>query len=98
LVSSELGRWEFLQQQALDCTPAGDPPAQQPGWKHFRVVEHEHIPGVQEVPELSKTGVLDLPRGTIDDQQPRIAARGRRVLRNQAIGELEIEFSDIHRC
>jgi hypothetical protein len=83
---------EIGEQQAFDGASARHPNAEEPGWKDFRVVHHEQIAFAQKPGKLLHMAVLDLAGVTTEDQQARRAALGCGRLRDQLVGQIEVEI------
>jgi hypothetical protein len=82
-----VGRQHALDQH-LDAT-AGGLGAKQARLDHAGVVEHEQVTGVQQAGKIAKDAVGERGGGAIE--QARAAALGRRMLRDQLVGQLEVE-------
>jgi hypothetical protein len=70
---------------------------QQPGWKYTGVVDDHQIAGPKYAGDIGEPGVLDRACSAIQHEQSRGASFGGRVLGDQLIRQLEIEFGDVHR-
>ena len=46
--------------------------------------------------QIGNPGIRSASGSTIDDQQPRRAAFGRRLLRDQVLGKVEVEVGEAH--
>ena len=64
--------------------------AEQARREDTRIVEHQQIASSQIPFQLCKRAVLNVP-GPMEHEQPRRAARFRRVLSDQGFGELKIK-------
>ena len=60
-----------------------------------RIVQDQQVAGSQVTAELGERRVLESIIAT-HHQQPRLASRPWRVLRNQFGGQLEIKIRDVH--
>ena len=65
----------------------------QPRREDTRVIQHEQVAGTQIVAETIEGRVLDGPVVSREHQQPRLPALGRRPLRDQLLGQIEIEIA-----
>ena len=83
------------QQQAFDRSTARHPAAEQTRREHARVVDDEQIAAAKEAPDVGDACVLDIARRTMQHQQARRPPR-RRLLRNQFVGEIEVEVVNAH--
>jgi hypothetical protein len=72
------------------------PPADQPRRKDARVVQNQHVAGAQELWQVVEHRVRERTRRAVNDQQPRLIAPRRRLLRDQSFGQLVIEFGNKH--
>lgn len=85
------------QQEAFDSAAAWHAPADQPRRKYASVVEHEQIARTQMVAQPGKRRVLDRASAARKDEEPRLPALGRRMLRDQIRRQLEIEITRVQR-
>ena len=61
-----------------------------------RVVKHQAIAGVKELRKVAKGAVFPAALRAMDHQHPRGGAIGERLLGNQLVGQVEIEFGKVH--
>ena len=87
---------EIGKQKAFDGPAARHARAEQPGRKHFRVVDDEEIASRRNSGRSADACVFDLTRAFMQHEQPRRAALGRRRLRDQVGGQIEIEIRNVH--
>ncbi len=83
-------------EKAFGGAAAGQPDADQPCREHARVVDHQQIAGAQQRWEIGKLVMGNGAGGPLHRQQAAAAAFGRRVLRDQRIGQGEIELANFH--
>ena len=68
----------------------------QPGGKHTRVVDDKQVAGPENVNDVAEHCVLDRAGVAMQHEQSRAAALGRRLLSDELIRKIEIEFCDVH--
>ena len=85
-----------LEQQTLDRAAARVAAPEQPRRKHARVVDDEQIAGVEQLRQRRDRRLAPAIAGAIDDHQPRRPARPR-LLRDQRLGQIEVEVGDAAR-
>ena len=82
---------ESAHEQALGPPAARQATAKQPRRKHFRVVDDEQISGIEERREIAECAIGADAGVSVEGEKPRIAALGWRRLRDQLVGEKEVE-------
>ena len=65
--------------------------------KDFGIVEHQQIADIEKVAEFTKHAMNNLARGAAHHQQARASALPAGKGRDQRLGQLVIEFLEIHR-
>ena len=70
--------------------------AEQPRRKHARIVEHQAIAGPQELRKVAERPVLPTALFAVDHQHARGGAVGEGFLRDQFLGQVVIEFGQLH--
>ena len=68
----------------------------QPRGEYACVVDDEQIAPSQMRRQPIERRMLRLPGRAVEDDEPRAAALGRRMLRDQLLGKLEVEVADVH--
>jgi hypothetical protein len=80
---------ESLDEQTFGRTTARKTFAEQTCGKHARVVDDEQISRTKQVRKVSKLSVVEPSGRTIDHEQTRLAALGRRLLGDQLRRQVE---------
>src|SRR5262249_13099183 len=88
--------FELPNEQTLDRAAAWNAAAQQTRRKHARVVHDQQIAGRKELRQRSDRGMADGPGPPVETQEPRAAAIGGSVLRDQIRRKIKVECADIH--
>jgi hypothetical protein len=88
--------FQLRQQKTLHGSAAWRSTAKEARWKHLCVIDHKEIAGAQELGKARNGGVLRAACVFVQHEQPAGAAFGRRRLRNQVRGQIEIEISNFH--
>ena len=83
-------------QKALGGAAAGQPDADQARREDARVVDDQQIAGAEQRRQVVEGEMRDAPARAIERHEPAAAARGRRLLRDQLVREIEIEVGDVH--
>ena len=78
------------EQQALDRAAARHAASEQPRREHARIVGDEQVARTKERWQIANPGVSDRTGLPIQHEHPRLAA-GRGGLRNQVVGQMEVE-------
>ena len=65
------------------------------GRKHASVVEDEEVIRSKQVGEIAELAIMQYARA-LDVQQARGGAVGQRLLRDEGVGEIEVEVGDLH--
>jgi len=87
---------ELSYEQAFDFAAAGHPTTTKARRKDACVVENQYVTGCQVITQIREVAVLTFAGFTVEYQQSRSASLGRRLLSDQPIRQLEIEFGDVH--
>ena len=82
-------------QEALCRAAAGQAHADQAGRKHPGVVDDEQIAGAEERWKIGELPVRHLAAGAVQHKEPAAAALGGRLLRDEIVGQREIEVGDV---
>ena len=69
----------------------------QAGRDDARVVQNQHIAGIQVFKQAGKQAVFDFSRWAMQNQQTRIFPPGGRLLRDEFGWQIEMEISGSHR-
>jgi hypothetical protein len=85
------------QQQDFHFSGALGAMPEQARWEHPRIVQNEAIAGAQKSGQVAELPVIPGAARAIDDQHAGGGAIGKRRLRNRLVGQLVIEFGEIHR-
>jgi hypothetical protein len=83
---------ELAEEQAFDRTAARIPMPQQARGHHPRVVHRQHVAGTEKAGKIGNPHVAPGAVAPVDDEQSRPSPRGRRLLRNQVVGKIEVEL------
>lgn len=70
--------------------------AEQPRGKYLRIVKHQHVAGLKHVGDARERRVFHPFVTSPQDEQTRRVPYRRRFLRNQLIGQSEVEVGDVH--
>jgi hypothetical protein len=84
------------QQQALDLPAGGVAMADQARRHDARVVQREKVAGSEQVGQVGNHAVGPRAPRAIDDEQARAAPDRRRLLRDQVLGQVEVEIGEAH--
>ena len=85
-----------FDEQALEASATRMAASEQPGRKHARVVDHEHISRPQPLHHITNHPHRRLARSPVEHEQPRRAALGGRMLRDLLRGQVEVELVKAH--
>ena len=84
------------EQQALDLPAARIAMAEQARRDDARIVDDEQIARREEGWQIADDVVSPRASMPVHHEQPRRAARGGRLLRDQVLGQFEIELTQVH--
>ena len=71
--------------------------SQQARWKNARIVQDQAIARMKVRGEVAEGAVFPSSFGSMQDEHTRGGAVGKRLLRNQILGQMKIEGGQIHR-
>ncbi len=84
------------QQQDLHTTAGHDPATAKPRRNHARVVQDQHVAGVQILADVAKDAVGEAPGGAVHNQQPGSVARRGRLLGDELGWQRVVEVGQPH--
>ena len=84
------------QQQDLHRA-AGRTVADEPGRQHPGVIQHEAVPGAQELGQVIEMMVADLTGGLVQCHQPGAVPAVKWSLRNELLGQVIVKIACLHR-
>jgi len=70
--------------------------SKKPGWQHPGVVQNEEVVGLKQVSEPAEGGISKGAGSAIEVQHARRGAIRKRLLRDQLLGKVKIEFRNQH--
>ncbi len=88
------GQHHFDAARRLLALPAQRAPRKKARGNHAAVVEHQQIARLEQCRKLREAAVAECPGGAIQHHHAALAALGRRLLRNQFLGQVVIEIGD----
>jgi len=71
-------------------------PPEQPRGDDKRIIEDEELIAGQEIRQFSKESILERPRGTIEQKEPRGIATFERALGDLLAWKMVVEFIETH--